>query len=60
MLNLTLHVICRGATVAFLLNNVQLHIETGRYKNPPTALADRLCCFCDDNVLENELHFLCD
>ena len=32
-----------------------LYIETGRYTN--IKLENRICIFCDDNKIENELHF---
>ena len=32
-----------------------LYIETGRYTN--VKLENRICTFCDDNKIENELHF---
>ena len=34
-----------------------LNIETGRYKN--VELSERLCTLCDDNLVEDEVHFLC-
>ncbi len=34
-----------------------LHIETGRYTN--TELENRLCEFCEKNVIEDEKHFIC-
>ena len=34
-----------------------LHIETGRYFRK--ALAERLCLLCDQNLVEDEYHFLC-
>ena len=33
-----------------------LKIETGRYQNIPKEL--RLCTLCEENVIENEIHFL--
>ena len=35
-----------------------LNIETGRYINLPVD--ERTCLLCNDNSIENELHFVCD
>ena len=35
---------------------LQLRIETGRYIGEP--LSDRVCVFCNENVIENESHFV--
>ncbi len=34
-----------------------LHVETGWYSN--TALENRLCEFCEKNIIEDEKHFMC-
>ncbi len=34
-----------------------LHIETGRYTY--TGLENRLCELCEQNVIEDEKHFIC-
>ncbi len=35
---------------------IPLHIETGQYNN--TALENRLCEFCEKNVIEDKKHFI--
>ena len=40
----------------FRSGSSQIHIETGRYTNTP--LCDRLCEFCDNHQVEDEMHFL--
>ena len=47
----------RSLLAKFRAGILQLHIETGRYNG--TKLEDRLCNMCDDNSVEDELHFLC-
>ena len=39
-----------------------LRIETGRYTRPVTPIIDRKCCYCDQNSIDDEKHFilLCD
>ena len=39
-----------------------LHVETGRWCRPSKPLDQRLCMFCNQNTIENEVHFLieCD
>ena len=34
-----------------------LAIETGRYTNVP--LENRICTLCDNNIIEDEIHFMC-
>ena len=46
----------RSALAQFRCGILPLSIETGRFKCIP--LEYRLCNFCDQNVLENEEHFL--
>lgn len=36
---------------------LQLHVETGRYNQ--VKLEDRICSLCQQNAVEDELHFLC-
>ena len=36
---------------------LSIYIEVGRYWN--ISLEERLCTLCDDNVVEDEIHFLC-
>ena len=40
--------------------NLPLAVETGRYTKPPIELNQRLCIYCKQNVIENEMHFLID
>ena len=40
--------------------NLPLAIETGRYTRPKTPVNDRVCQFCDMDVVEDETHFLID
>ena len=35
-----------------------LEIEVGRFRNIPVE--NRLCKCCDNNVVENEFHFVCE
>ena len=37
---------------------LKLHVETGRFNN--TKLEDRLCQICQQNEIEDEIHFLFD
>ena len=39
-------------------SNHQLAIEKGRHKNPKTPREERLCKLCDENIVEDENHFL--
>ena len=36
----------------------KLQIERGRYTRPPTPVEARICVFCKDKKVEDELHFL--
>ena len=47
----------RTALTHFILSSHDLAIESGRYDNTPRS--DRLCKFCNLNVVENEYHFTC-
>ena len=46
----------RAALAQFRCGILPLSIETGRFQNIP--LEYRLCNFCDQNVIEDETHFL--
>lgn len=46
----------RSAIAQFRTGILPLYIETGRYLSIPEEY--RLCQFCNDNVIENEEHFL--
>ena len=39
-------------------SNHSLAIEKGRHKNPKTPRQERLCTICDDQIVEDEEHFL--
>ena len=42
----------------FRLSSHSLAIEVGRYPRPRIARHERICAFCNMNVVENEFHFL--
>jgi len=45
----------------FRISSHRLHIETGRYKRPPTPLDERICFKCNNNCVEDEYHiFKCE
>ena len=44
--------------VRFRTGGHHLAVETGRWSNPRVPRAQRLCQMCDQNVVEDELHFL--
>jgi hypothetical protein len=46
----------RSAIAQFRCGILPLSIETGRFNAIPVEF--RLCTFCDDNVIEDEVHFL--
>ena len=46
--------------VKFRISAHKLAIESGRYLRPQVPLNDRLCTFCNDKCVENEMHFLLD
>ncbi len=50
----------RSLVVKFKTGILPLGIETGRFNDTP--IENRLCCICDDALLEDEYHFLlyCD
>ena len=37
-----------------------IHVETGRYKQPKTPIHLRTCEMCQNNCIENEIHFFID
>ena len=43
--------------VKFRISAHKLAIESGRYLRPQVPLNDRLCTFCNDKCVENEMHF---
>ena len=47
----------RSLLTQLTMGILPLHIETGRYFRKP--LAERLCLLCDQNLVEDEYHFLC-
>ena len=42
----------------FRLSSHRLQIELGRYTRPKTPAENRICRCCEDNVVEDEIHFL--
>ena len=52
----------RSILSKFRCGTLPLEIELGRYSRPKTPLNERLCTHCNDNAVEDELHFLvnCD
>ena len=48
----------RSLIAQFRMGVLPLRIETGRFRHEP--LTDRLCRFCNMNVIEDECHFLFD
>jgi hypothetical protein len=48
----------RQALIRFRLRSHDLEIEKGRYTNPITPREKRLCKYCDQNAIEDEVHFL--
>ena len=55
-MDFTLNKNIRTALTRFRLSSHDLAIESGRYDDTPRS--DRLCKFCNLNVVENEYHFL--
>ena len=47
----------RSLFAQFRAGILPLNIEVGRYKN--IDLSERLCSLCDENLVEDEVHFLC-
>ena len=48
----------RSVLTRFRVSNHRLHIETGRWTVPKTALADRICRYCISGSIDTELHFI--
>ena len=48
----------RSLMAQFRLGILPLEIEVGRYRNIP--LGNRVCQMCAANVVEDEIHFLCE
>ena len=48
---------CRSVYAQLHCGILPLRIKTGRYDG--VALENRSCEFCDENVLEDEYHFMC-
>ena len=48
----------RSLMAQFRLGILPLEIEVGRYRNIP--LSNRVCHMCAANVVEDEIHFLCE
>ena len=48
----------RSIIAKFRLSSHHLAIETGRHKKPKIELQDRLCIYCDQEVIEDECHVL--
>ena len=46
----------RSVLAQIRLGILKIHVETGRFNN--TKLEDRLCNICNQNVIEDEFHFL--
>ena len=48
----------RSSLSRFRLSSHDLQIERGRYTRPKTPVDDRKCRFCQNNAIEDEIHFL--
>ena len=48
----------RSFLAQFRLGILPINIETGRFTAPPTPVENRICTVCDQNSVENEIHFL--
>ena len=48
----------RKCIAKFRVSSHQLRVETGRHQRPPVPLEDRLCLYCDDGNIDDELHLL--
>jgi hypothetical protein len=53
---LSLEIQLASVLYKFRSSGLQLAVETGRYVNIPKE--QRLCIYCNMNVIENEYHFL--
>ncbi len=47
----------RSLMAQFRIGILQLHIETGRFRDK--RINERVCLLCNSGEVENELHFLC-
>ena len=48
----------RSLYAQFRLGILPLEIEVGRFRNIP--LSSRICKMCNSNIVEDEIHFLCE
>ena len=49
----------RSSVTRLRISAHELKIETGRHHKPYKIAADeRYCIFCNDNSIENEIHFI--
>ena len=48
----------RSSFSRFRLSSHDLEIERGRYTRPKTPVEKRTCRFCQNNIVEDEIHFL--
>ena len=48
----------RSALTKFWLSDHKLHIESGRHCNPRKPIEERLCEICNNQEIEDEIHFL--
>ena len=48
----------RSLLAQFRCGILPLEIEVGRYVNKP--ISERICRVCEQNLVEDEIHFLCD
>ena len=46
------------ATARFRTSSHKLHIETGRYTRPKTPINERICVFCDQHMIDDEIHMI--
>ena len=47
-----------SALTKFRLSDHKLHIESGRHCNPRKPIEERLCKICNNQEIEDEIHFL--
>ena len=48
----------RSALTKFRLSDHKLHIESGRHCNPRKPIEERLCEICNNQEIEDKIHFL--
>ena len=48
----------RCALAQYRLSSHNLGIETGRHTKPPTPQEKRLCLYCDNGLVDDEIHLL--